>query len=97
MATDPKDAEIKHLCKAVRDKSEYVKTLRHRVYEQAAEIERLQGICRGNAIRELELGEEIERLQAELDDAAEGATAAGAIIKARDAKIKRLEAEVKRL
>ena len=29
-----------------------------------AEVERLQGICRGNAIRELELGEEIERLQA---------------------------------
>ncbi len=35
----------------------------------------------------------IERLQAELDDAAEGATAAGAIIKARDA-IERLQAEV---
>ncbi len=34
---------------------------------------------------------EIERLQAELDDAAEGATAAGAIIKARDAKIERLQ------
>ena len=42
------------------------------------------------------LGVEIERLQAELDDAAEGATAAGAIIKARDAKIERLQADLDR-
>lgn len=34
-----------------------------------AEVERLQGICRGNAIRELELGEEIERLNDKLADA----------------------------
>ncbi len=36
-------------------------------------------------------GRDIYRLQAELVDAAEGATAAGAIIKARDAKIERLK------
>ncbi len=40
---------------------------RREIHEQATEIERLQGICRGDALRELELNEKIEQLQGDLD------------------------------